>query len=335
MKMAFPIDVVYKWVDGNDVKWQKQKKYWFEKEFNKKNTYRGAGAKERFRDNNELMYSLRSVAENAPWVNHIYIVTGFNQIPKWLNTKHPKITIVPHDVIFPKDVLPVFSSTSIDMCLSNIPGLSEHFLIADDDTIFNKKIKPSFFYDKHGRARVLYNKHRDYNRDIDKWKSSVDEFTKTLINAAVLVKKACGKTFYIGRPSHGIDPYIKSSMIECRNNEKIKPVLDNLIKLKFRSEKCVSRWIFNIYDYVNNRATMHHCHPYKSNHITDFIYNTLHFYGVRHSPLFCEDAKVSKKSVKHSVIVCINDSNKSGKDVLEHNASFLKNRFPNKSEFEL
>lgn len=335
MKTEFPIDIVYKWVDGNDTKWMKQKEHWFEKEFGKKRTYRGAGAAERFRDNDELKYSLRSVAENMPWVNHIYIVTGFNQIPKWLNIKHPKITIVPHDAILPKESLPVFSSTSIDMCLYKIPGLSEHFLIADDDMFFNKKMKPSFFYDKNGRSRVLYNKHRDFNSDIDKWMMSVDEYTKTLINAANLVKNACGKTFYIGRPAHGIDPYIKSSMIECRNNKKIKPVLDKLAKLKFRSDKCVSRWIFNIYDYVNGRATMTHCRPYKSHHTIDFIYNTLHFYGVRHSPLFCENAVASKKSIDHSIMFCINDSKNNDENILKQNADFLQKRFPYKSEFEL
>lgn len=335
MKKTFPIDLVYKWVDGSDANWAQQKEYWFKHEFGESKTYSGAGAVERFRDNNELKYSLRSVAENVPWINHIYIVTGFNQVPKWLNTNNPKITIVPHENILPKEAMPVFSSTSIDMCLANIPNLSEHFLLCDDDMFFNKKITPSFFYDKHGRARVLYNKHHDFNPDINKWLNSVDEYTKTLVNAAELVKRVCGKTFYIGRPAHGIDPYIKSSMIECRNNEYIKPILDKQILYKFRSSTCVSRWVFNIYDYVNGRATMTHCHPFKSRHITDFIYNTIHFYGTRHSPLFCEDAIVSKKSVNHSAIFCINDSDKSGDIVLKHNAEFLQNRFPNKSEFEL
>lgn len=330
-----PIDLVYCWVDGSDKNWAKQKEYWFERIFKTGKTYKAAGAVERFRDNDELKYSLRSVAENVPWINHIYIVTGFGQIPKWLNTKNPKITIVTHEQIMPKSALPTFSSAAIMMCMHKIPNLSEHFLLVDDDMFFNKKLKPSYFYDKRGRSRVNYNKHHGFVSDIDKWRASVDEYSKSLVNAAQLVKEVCGKTLYVARPSHGVDPYIKSSIIEFSNIPLAKDKMNETIHYRFRSENELSRWVFNLYDYVKNRAIMKHCHPYKSKHTLDFIYNTLHFYSVRHSPLFCEDAKVSAKSIKRSVIFCINDSDKSGDVVLQHNADFLQKRFPNKSEFEL
>ncbi len=37
----------------------------------------------RFRDSNELRFSLRSLERFAPWVRRVYLVTD-NQIPKWL-----------------------------------------------------------------------------------------------------------------------------------------------------------------------------------------------------------------------------------------------------------
>ena len=51
----------------------------------------------RYRDNQELKYSLRSLYRYAPWIRHIYIVTN-GQIPSWLNMDHPRISIVTHEV---------------------------------------------------------------------------------------------------------------------------------------------------------------------------------------------------------------------------------------------
>ena len=108
------------------------------------------------------------------------------------------------------------------MCIKNIPELSEKFLLMNDDMFFNKKLKPSFFFDKHGRAIVLYNKHKDMQHDIEKWKNSVDRYTHTLILSALKIKEIFGKTYLQYRPSHGVDPYIKSSMQECANHPLIK-----------------------------------------------------------------------------------------------------------------
>ena len=52
----------------------------------------------RFFDNDELKYSLRSLEKNAPWINHIFIVTD-RQVPKWLNTTNTKVTIIDHSEI--------------------------------------------------------------------------------------------------------------------------------------------------------------------------------------------------------------------------------------------
>jgi hypothetical protein len=41
----------------------------------------------------------RSLWKHAPWIRHVYIVTN-GQIPYWLNTQHPKLTVVPHSEIF-------------------------------------------------------------------------------------------------------------------------------------------------------------------------------------------------------------------------------------------
>ncbi len=330
------IDIVYLWVDGSDKEWQKIRNFWYDKLQNKTVENANNLNAALYRDNGELKYSLRSVAECIPWVNHIYIITGFNQVPKWLNTKNPKITIVPHSQIMPKTAIPTFNSNSINLCISNISDLSEKFIILNDDTFFNKKIKPSFFFDKYDRAIVLYNKHKDIQKDINKWMASVDRYTHTLILSALKIKEIFSKTYLHYRPSHGIDPYIKSSFIECRNHPLVKKQLDKQVLEKFRTRNALQIWLMELYAKMTNKAVFKKARGYKSGRhwFSNFIYNTVFFRAVRRSPVFCFDAKMSKNSIKHAPIFCINDSKYTTDETIKNNIEFLQSRFPNKSEFE-
>ena len=68
------IDLVYLWVDGGDKKWRAEKDKWLEIIKGEKPVYNDAAIEARWRDNGELLYSLRSVEQFVPWVNHIYII---------------------------------------------------------------------------------------------------------------------------------------------------------------------------------------------------------------------------------------------------------------------
>ncbi len=48
---------------------------------------------------NELRYSLRSLTEFAPWINHIWLVTA-DQVPGWLDTDNDRISVVTHEQIW-------------------------------------------------------------------------------------------------------------------------------------------------------------------------------------------------------------------------------------------
>jgi len=330
------IDAVYLWVDGSDKKWRESRDFWYAKINNKTIETANNLSESLYRDNGELKYSLRSIAECAPWINHIYIVTGFNQKPKWLNTKNSKITIVPHEQIMPKKAIPTFNSNSINFCIMNIKNLSDKFIILNDDTFFNKKIKPSFFFDKRGRAIILYNKHKHIKKDLNEWLNSVDRYTHTIILSALKIKEIFGKTFLSYYPSHGIDPYVKSSMIECKNHPLVKKQATKQILYKFRARNALQIWVFELYAKMTNRAVFKKARGYKSGKhwLSNFIYNTIHFWSVRKSPVFCFDAKASKNSIKHAPIFCINDSKYTTNDTIKNNIEFLESRFPNKSEFE-
>ena len=126
------IDVVYLWVDGNDPKWAAEKNKWLRRLLGKDIPVadaRSSATNARWRDNGEFRYSIRSLAECAPWVNHIFIITGFGQVPAWLNTAHPKITIVPHEQIIPTDALPTFNVHDHRNVHSEYPGIIGTFSV--------------------------------------------------------------------------------------------------------------------------------------------------------------------------------------------------------------
>src|SRR6201999_944559 len=95
---------------------------------------------ERWRDNGELKFSLRSLHRHAPWIRRIFIVTD-QQVPDWLDTAHPKIEIVDHRAIFPDHrFLPTFNSCVIEAFLHRIPGLSAHYLYFNDDVFLGRPV---------------------------------------------------------------------------------------------------------------------------------------------------------------------------------------------------
>ncbi len=131
------IDFVIAWVDGDDPKWQKDRK--------KYDTNSGDSREIRFRDWGTLKYWFRAVEKYAPWVNDIYFVT-YGHLPEFLNTNHPKIKIVKHEDFIPKKYLPTFSSHVIELNLHRIKGLSEQFVYFNDDMFINNPVKPTDFF---------------------------------------------------------------------------------------------------------------------------------------------------------------------------------------------
>jgi hypothetical protein len=186
-----PFDVVYTWVNGSDPVWKAKKELWSSairneiaetlsansswehpgSDLNTTNTNTTANvtggmnetaaeadetmSQNRYRDSEELRFSLRSLVKNAPWVRHIYLVTD-NQIPYWLNLESTKLTVVSHEQIFAnKSHLPVFSSPAIEANLHRIPGLSKKFIYFNDDVFLGMKVFPEDFISLRGAQRLV------------------------------------------------------------------------------------------------------------------------------------------------------------------------------------
>lgn len=166
-----PIDVVYTWVNGTDPRWKAEKEYWHKhwiasltgqplpQQPEDAAHVKGSdtsNADNRFRDNEELRYSLRSLEKYAPWVRRIYVVTD-GQIPSWLDMESPKLQIVKHRDIFANaSHLPVFSSPAIEWNLDNIPGLSDSFLYFNDDVFLGARVHPEDFVSQLGVQKAYF-----------------------------------------------------------------------------------------------------------------------------------------------------------------------------------
>ena len=140
------IDIVVLWVDGNDKKWQEEK--------NKYKGIIGDSNINRYRDCNNLQYLFRGIEKNANWVNKVFFVT-YGHLPKWLNVNNEKLVIVNHRDFIPEEYLPTFNSNVIELNIHRIKGLSEKFVLFNDDFFLLKQTKPSDFFIK-GKPTDVY-----------------------------------------------------------------------------------------------------------------------------------------------------------------------------------
>jgi len=334
------IDLVYLWVDGSDEKWAAKKNAALLAAGRVPAT---AATDNRYADNDELKYSLRSASTFAPWINHIYILTD-GQRPAWL-ADNPRVTVIDHKDVIPKEYLPVFNSNAIEMFLGFIPGLSEHFLYANDDFFFNRHVAPDFFFDKNGNPIVIMQE--------KPWRASVfetgnpgpiiarDKSFKLFVANTVhfIYKKTCRK--YHVMLTHAIEPMRKSYFVE-NFNENADEILRTTVT-KFRADSNLQRTLFPLLDNAKGRNTITlkrrffgrrvkycGCHPIlwhiamlsglltglAKTDIVDSVRNTT--------------AKIKRR---RPILVALNDIS-ADNNVFEKNRKYMIEMFPEKSEFE-
>ncbi|MCB5164649.1 stealth conserved region 3 domain-containing protein [Streptomyces bambusae] len=149
----FPIDVVYTWVDDTDPAWR-QRRDGVRRRLGM--PVDGADSGDvRFRNRDELRYSLRSLQMFAPWVRTVHIVTD-DQVPDWLDIRQPGLEVVSHRDLFPEPSwLPTFNSHAIESQLYRIEGLAEHFLYFNDDVFLGRPLTPGAFFLSNGTAKMF------------------------------------------------------------------------------------------------------------------------------------------------------------------------------------
>jgi len=152
-QVTFPIDVVYLWVDGDDPAWQARKAARAGRPTDAAAPPKGQEAM-RFRQFDELRYSLRSLERFAPWVRQVFLVTD-RQRPAWLDEEGSNLTVVDHAEILPEAARPTFNSHAITASLHRIPGLSDRFILFNDDVFLGSPVGPEQFFEGNGIARFF------------------------------------------------------------------------------------------------------------------------------------------------------------------------------------
>lgn len=308
------IDLVYTWVNGNDPQWLEKRNKMLPEELK----IPASELKGRYTDNNELLYSLRSVEKYLPWVRKIFIITD-NQVPAWLNANHPKIQIVDHKEIMPAEILPCFNSTVIEHFLCDVPGLSECFLFSNDDCLINRPATPADFFTPDGLPIIRVR--RRYLRKF--WlklkavfsNKPATPFNQIIDNSALLVKKKYGK-YYQAKAHHNIDAYRKSDFIRIREIF-INDLQPSFIH-HFRESSDMQRMLYYYAALAEGRGTMRYVDDSESLRVS-----------INKDRYYRQFAKTNP------LLFCMNDSGKATDDDREKAKSFLAARFPEKSQFEL
>lgn len=304
------IDLVYLWVDDNDSEWKAKKDSFLNKPLDKE-----AADDCRFKNNDELKYALRSASKYAPWINRIFIVTD-NQTPEWLNVNNPKIKIIDHSAIIPKDKLPIYNSCVIENCVPFIPELSEYFLLANDDTFFWNPLCEEFFF-KDGKPICRMNakiKNKPYKH----------LYGHSIFKAYNLIKETFGKSVpYFSH--HNIDSYCKSHFLECM--EKFKSKFAETLNHRFRDPEDIQRIIVSYYAIIQGKAIIRNIK----------INRFLKLFGLKTPDSeYFNLKKSTKNKIKNSKakLLCINDCRKTTDKDREFMKNLLEEKFPEKSEFE-
>ena len=157
------IDAVITWVDGQDPAHQTLRQAYIAKaavplQENAVNPHRWA-------DNDEILYCLRSIEINAPWIRRIWIVTD-GKMPDLSDLSgdlRRKVGHVLHADLFEgfADALPTFNSLAIESLIWRIPDLTERFIYLNDDFFLTKPLSvDNLFVDQ---APVLRGRWDDFS----------------------------------------------------------------------------------------------------------------------------------------------------------------------------
>lgn len=245
----FPVDVVITWVDDTDPEWRAAKASALASE--RPDFHPESVNTSRFRNRGELRYVFRALNEFAPWVNHIYLVTA-GQTPGWLDTSHPRVTVVDHQDIIPGEYLPTFNSHVIEAHLRRIPGLSEHFVYFNDDVILTRMTPPEHFFSPNGNVNVFHTFKLIPSGPRRPTDTPVDVASK---NARALIQERFGKGMQY-KVAHTYHPQLRSLHEEMARiwSDRFEQFYPN----RFRGEQDVPvvTYLFPYFAYLTGRAAI-------------------------------------------------------------------------------
>lgn len=230
------IDAVITWVDGDDpahIARRQHHQPHAPRNLNATNPHRWAC-------NDELGYCLRSIANHAPWIGRIWIITDaqtpdLSRLPADLVAR---VRIVDHQTLFAghEAALPTFNSLAIETLLWRVPGLAERFVYFNDDVFLTGPLAPGDVF--KGDAPVLRGAWVDQSAIAADPASHADPAllnALTQINAAELAGFGADRLF---RAAHVVHPLRRSVLARLYDEHRAAFVAN--LGHRFR---CVSQFL--------------------------------------------------------------------------------------------
>ena len=170
--MTEPIDLVIPMVFPEDKEWQR--------DYARTHGAGSATTNVRFRSWQTEELLVRCCMKYMPWLRRIHILLAReSQVQPWMEKMKneelrmkngPSLRTVFHREFIPAEYLPCFTSPCIEMFIGRIPGLSEHFIYANDDMFPLSPLEPAdFFREATGR-----------NNDITEYRNNDNSQLSTL-----------------------------------------------------------------------------------------------------------------------------------------------------------
>ena len=308
------IDIVITWVK-KDENFLKEFEYWQ----NKYGIFMDKmESDKRYTDNQELKYVLRSIVKNYGYFNKIYLVVKDGQYPDYLVKNHPKLKVVYHSSIIPKECLPTFNSMSIEAYIHRIDGLSENYLYLNDDMLFLRKV-PKLYFIEDNLPLVLYisdNKKKYVNQDeIDlnnyNFKSGYSINNSILDSIAVYEED--------GRHSISHIPKMFNRSYDYEIEKRLKKYKLNDSSVNVYDQTCLSKFRKN--------SNLYLCAILK-----EYLYHYWFDRKFKKTYLAYMSKFVKPKSPLKSVFLCIQQIKENDINMYHE---YMNNLFPIKSSFEI
>ncbi len=334
----YPVDIVYTWVDGSDKNWIAKKNNTL-KAYSSFHKSEEVSGDERFLDNEELKYSLRSIHKFCPWVQNIYLVTD-EQTPNWLNQSNTNLKIIDHKELFEREETPCFNSNAIEMKLHHINNLSENFLSFNDDFFIGRPTKKSDFFHDYNIPKLFMSKIKE-KRNPDRLLNikslrKDNPHQRAVLNSRNLIHKKYG-TIITQDLRHSVKSLNKKILFELE--QKFSDVFKETLKNQFRDNS--DTWIMSLHAFylISKKITS----PFYMAPIRRDLLR-YRFFFLRKGrdyvfiPLTLTDNKIQSKFdavMKYTPLTfCVNDSPGATMSAKRISINNLKKIFPEKSIYE-
>ena len=209
-------------------------------------------------------------------------------------------------------------SNAIETSIHKIPGLAEHFLLANDDTFVGRPLTKEFFF-QNGSPIIRLKPGSVANTG--------SLYREQILHAIELSEQDLHSPIPIFSernvvPHHNIDAYLKSDYTACTAH--FKKEYEKTLTHRFRKGNDVQRIIVDIWAFTHGDADIRIVRPFskKPKQLDSLMLTNT------------ETDYAKKLNSRNPGLFCINDGELSSQEDRMRTKQFLEKRFPKKSEFE-